>query len=237
MMKTFALTAAAFAACALTHAHAQVVLGSYYNTGEGQSINTVADFTAAGVTGPGGALLASNDAVTGFNFMGYGDTNPFNGATFTSNGLTLNPGGLYFTSGSGVFQSSVFLTPGESLTGLSSVLQPDTAYTLYLFSDPIFGGNENVTFSYGSQTGLTADVSGDVSVPFSFTTGSAVTDELTFNGEAGTTNPSTFPSITGFAIVNEVPEPATGALLWASLGLLGALALRRSRSAVAPKKI
>ena len=238
-MKIFTLTAVAFAACALTHAHAQIVLGSYYNS-DNQSINSVADFTNAGVTGPGGAPLASTDVVTGFNFEGYSGSEEFGAATFTSNGLTLAPGGQYFARGSGVFQSSVYSSPGEQLTGLSSVLQPNTAYTLYLFSYPVFyefggmyGPNQNVSFSYGSQSGLLQDVSDPKVVTFSFTTGGTVLDALNFNAVDGTTDSTPYPSITGFAIVNEVPEPATCALTWAGLGLLGALALRRGRSAIA----
>ena len=229
-MKTLTLTAAAFAACALTQAHAQTVLGSYYDSSIGQSINSVADFTAAGVTGPGGAPLASTDLVTGFDFVGASDTSSLYGVSFESNGLTLTPNGQYFNRGGGVFQSSVYNGGAESLTGLSGVLQPNTAYTLYLFSDPIFGGTENVTFTYGSQTGLAQNVSGDVSVPLSFTTGSTVVDGLTFDGVDGTTGSSQYPSITGFAIVGEVPEPTTYALVLAGLGLLSTVALRRSRS-------
>ena len=233
-MKTLALTAAAFAACALTHAHAQIVLGSYYDTSTNQSINSVADFTAAGVTGPGGAPLASTDAVTGFNFVGHTDNSDLTGFTFTSSGLTLTvANGQYFADGSGVFQSSVFLNSGETLTGLSGVLQPNTSYTLYLFSNPIFGGTENVTFTYGAETGLAQNVSGQVAVPLTFTTGSIVSNGLFFDGENGTTGSSMYPSITGFAIVNEVPEPATDAWMLAGVGLLGALVLRRSRSSAA----
>ena len=243
-MKTSYILLAVLAASAATQAHAQIILGSYYDTATSQSVNTVADFTAAGVTGPNGATLSSADTVTGFNFSPAADTNAFGldssssgghdvPASFTSNGLTLTPGGNYFSSGSGVFQSSVFGSNGEVLSGLSGILQANTIYTLDLFSDPIFGGNQIVSFSYGSQSHSSSNVSVDGVVPFTFTTGSAVLDALDFNAVDGTTSSTGYPSLTGFAIVAEgaasTPEPSTYALMLAGLGALVLVAHLRRR--------
>ena len=103
------------------------------------------------------------------------------------------------------------------------LLAPDTSYTLYVFSHPIFNnGTENVSFSYDGQSGTVVGTgTGDSLATFTFTTGAAVADSIFFSGSAGTVGtPADFPSVTGFAIVEAVPEPSTWAMLFCGMGVL-----------------
>jgi hypothetical protein len=161
---------------------------------------TVADFVAAGVVESlNGATVAHVD-----------------GAQYMTNGnivvsMSSPPGGIhaatgYSGAGSSIIKDYAYVKNGSTYTntisGLSSELDPDTTYSLYLWGKGD-AANQYATFTYNeeaitiSQADPKTTDADEFYAKFTFTTGSTVEDTLEFLWDVNVT----YRSFNGFAIV------------------------------------
>jgi hypothetical protein len=127
-----------------------------------------------------------------------------------------------------IFLTGALTAVTMEISGLASVLDPNTDYALYLFGagDSL---DQGADFTFGGQTISTPPNAPPVLEDarfalFSFTTGGAVSDTLQFDWDRGARS---FSGMNGFAIVESVPEPGVAMLLGLGLALVGLGRLRR----------
>ena len=199
-----------------TNLGAAPILIDINRAGQG-STASVAEFASAGVT-----ENLSGASVVGINVVSTG------GNSFTRGGLTFSfsspyaasydvglLGGDSYRSDNSLLDSYVYLNASSSgpgpanvtLSGLSSRLEPNTSYRLYLFGSAGRNANQNSEFTFPlsgvMQTTRVPGSLGDAAVAFGFTTGNAVSNTLSFKWSRVGAN--TYAAFNGLAITTIPP--------------------------------
>lgn len=233
MLKKLCLVAVA--AIAMSGIGRAQILVSFYNSSspDFQSPATVADF---GIT-----TLPTPSTVTGFDI---GPTLTEFGSLFSttlpsSSGAAVTLSSNFVAASypsptygvGGVYQAALFYYPlNLGVSGLSSVLAPNTTYDLILYTVSIFAPSQatsSASYSYGTDSGSKVFTGKQDLVSFQFDTGSTVSDFLNLDF-AGISN-SSYPGLTAFAIV-AAPEPSSVVLGLIVLGFIAVEIRRRHRA-------
>ncbi len=185
-------------------------------TGQGNTA-TAAEFVAAGVTEDltGASVVGINvPSTTGNAFSGGGLTFSFS-SPFTASYDVGLLGSDSFRSNNSLLDSYVYLNAGGpgpgpanvTVSGLSAKLEPNTSYRLYLFGSAGRNANQNSEFTFPltgvTQTTHVPGTLSDAVVASSFTTGSIVSNTLTFKWSRVGTN--TYAAFNGLAITTISP--------------------------------